>query len=375
MKEYLMNIKEMKYIISKLPNKYTPMLKGIHGVGKTEVIRQIAKHIWNLECIELQGSQLSDVGDLIGLQRISKDNSETEWVPPYWMPKDGRPICLFLDELNRAPKQIRKAMMQIGNDHRILNMKLPEGSRVIVAINPSEDGDYDVDEFDLAELDRFVIYNFTPTVDECLEYWTQQNVHNTVIEFISQNSIYLDPPNNFNEYNSIDNNYPSRRSWFKFSETLKEFEKDEELTPNIIKLLASGFLGYTTATAFVDFYNQRKNGLTPKKILEAKDFSLIKEDIKLLCETKMFEALNLGKTVCRYLSEKDNKINDNIGYSSLVAKNLYNFFKACTPELQFKIYNEGVKLARSKNKKWVSVLSNKNPKLRDLYIDLVNFEV
>ena len=85
------NIAHTKELLLDMCPEHTPMIRGRHGTGKTEVIRQLCADPdgWNLRCCELQGSQLSDVGDLIGLMQIIdvKDDEgmihkESAWVPP-----------------------------------------------------------------------------------------------------------------------------------------------------------------------------------------------------------------------------------------------------------------------------------------------------
>ena len=79
-----MDIATLKMVLAATPNSHTVMLKGPHGIGKTEVIRWLAKNVWHQDCVEFQASQISDVGDLIGLPRINAETGETEFVPPYW---------------------------------------------------------------------------------------------------------------------------------------------------------------------------------------------------------------------------------------------------------------------------------------------------
>ena len=101
-----MDIATLKAVMAATPNTHTIMLKGPHGIGKTEVIRWLAKNVWHQDCVEFQASQISDVGDLIGLPRINAETGETEFVPPYWYKKDKDgnplPVTLFLDEINRG---------------------------------------------------------------------------------------------------------------------------------------------------------------------------------------------------------------------------------------------------------------------------------
>ena len=179
-----MNIETLKKVMAATPNTHTLMLKGSHGLGKTEVVREVAKEIWHQECIEFQASQISDVGDLIGLPRINPETKHTEFVPPYWYKTDIKgdplPVTLFFDEMNRGTTLVTNAMMQLALDHRILNFKLAPGSHIVCAINPGDDGNYDVEEFDAAKLDRFVIYPFTPTAQEWIDWAIEHHVNSLV---------------------------------------------------------------------------------------------------------------------------------------------------------------------------------------------------
>ena len=83
-----MDIQTLKMVLAATPNSHTVMLKGPHGIGKTEVIRWLAKNVWHQDCIEFQASQISDVGDLIGLPRINAETGETE----FEVSRDGKKL-------------------------------------------------------------------------------------------------------------------------------------------------------------------------------------------------------------------------------------------------------------------------------------------
>jgi len=61
-----------------LDNKLPLLLRGRHGIGKSQVVYQIAADR-KLPVIERRASQMSE-GDLIGLPVVSGDN--TKWNPP-----------------------------------------------------------------------------------------------------------------------------------------------------------------------------------------------------------------------------------------------------------------------------------------------------
>jgi MoxR-like ATPase len=66
-----------------LDAKLPLLLRGRHGIGKSQVVYQIAAER-NLPVVERRASQMSE-GDLVGLPVISGDT--TSWNPPDWFKK------------------------------------------------------------------------------------------------------------------------------------------------------------------------------------------------------------------------------------------------------------------------------------------------
>lgn len=99
---------------------------------------------------------MSDPGDLIGLPKIDETSQKTEFLPPQWFPLDNKPLCIFLDELNRARPEILLAVMDFSLNRKLAIKNLPEGSFIISAVNSGED--YQVTDLDSALISRFNIY-------------------------------------------------------------------------------------------------------------------------------------------------------------------------------------------------------------------------
>lgn len=395
-----MNIKDLKEMLSDFPAEFTPMIWGTHGTGKTEVVRQLAKEVWGLRCEELQGSQLSDQGDLVGLQRIMRikdsegiEHEETVWIPPYWYPKDGKPVCLFLDEINRAQPDIKRAMMQLGNDQKVLNMKLPEGSRIICASNPgSGDGDYDVEEWDDAENDRFWHVDFTPTVSEWMDHEREIGGLGVVIDYIAANEADLDPysmkasDRNKGTNGTAENVRPSRRSWTRFDRVLKEkIEKrgKDYFTGThgkaMLIMLAQGYFGADIARKFAAYYAQHGTGLTPREVL-TQPWNKSKKAIEEMLNNIIIETVNFGRGLADELDTMyqngdfvvDKKATD---AGKLAADNWYQFLTTIPKEAAAQINGLAIHPKGAKAKDWVGVISRINPKVRDFYIDLVSIDI
>src|SRR4051812_42503525 len=95
-------------------------LWGAPGVGKSDVVRQIAKRM-SLPIIEFRAS-LRDAVDLRGLPLVDAVSGTSRWLPPSELPnakRDGERGILFLDELNVAPQSVQAACYGLVLDKRL----------------------------------------------------------------------------------------------------------------------------------------------------------------------------------------------------------------------------------------------------------------
>lgn len=386
-----MNIETLKKVLAVTPASQTIMLKGPHGIGKTEVIRQLAKDVWHQDCIEFQASQISDVGDLIGLPRINAETGHTEFVPPYWYVKDEngnpKPVTLFLDEINRGTTLITNAMMQLGLDHRIMQFQLAEGSHVICAINPGDDGNYDVEEFDPAKLDRFVVYNFTPEVQEWLDWAIDSGVNSLVTGYISQYSSDLDPWGNKaaskTAGGTFDGILPSRRTWVRFANFLDAgiesglFEGTNGT--GILQEACAGYVGQAIAAKFKTYFVQHGTGLDAKALMETDSFNKkYAKKITALCKKSQVEVLQLGTSITTYLRENEKRMigtnNKPTDICLKYASNFYDFLKSVNPEIRCQIYTNSIENARERGAQWTRLIGKAKPELQELYRSMINTE-
>lgn len=65
--------------------------------------------------------------------------------------------AIFIDEYNRSPKKVRNAVMELLQFKSINGKKFPNLRTVWTAINPPENDEYDVEELDPAQQDRFEV--------------------------------------------------------------------------------------------------------------------------------------------------------------------------------------------------------------------------
>jgi len=286
--------------ITNVSSSFPIMLRSRHGVGKSSVVYQFADKI-NMRVVERRASQMTE-GDLLGLPKINNDR--TEWLHPSWF-KDAceNPVVLFIDELDRATTEVRQGFFELCDSRKIAGLTLHENTLIFAAINGGEySSQYQVGELDPAELDRWVVFDIEPSLEDWLE-WGKNNIQSVILEFVSKNPNYLElEPGKIYEPNKV---YPSRRSWHRLSEVLKtspDLLKFGEISPELYNITA-GFLGIETAISFTDFVKKYKNLVQPKDILCKGNIKLV-ENFTLNDHIALIEQMDAQKLFQSKLSKK-----------------------------------------------------------------------
>lgn len=265
------------------------LLKGPHGIGKSERVEAFAKEKgYHCEVLFLSHQE---TGDLIGIPYL--ENGNTVWSTPIWLQriydasKSGKTCVLFLDELNRARLDVRQSALQLVLCKQIHQHILPSNSLVVAAVNPEDD--YQVAELDPALLDRFEAIELKPNTEEWIEWARKKSVNETVVSFVADNPDKLwFKTNNENEIN-----HPTPRSWVKVSNFLKVLENEKEADDEKFFLLqnfVNGKIGRSVGNQF-SIYWKEKQALSMESIEKA-----IKK-IKNRKKENMDEAMEILKPV------------------------------------------------------------------------------
>lgn len=248
--------------------KTTPLLVGHRGVGKSEVVYQYSQML-GMNFIDLRLGQGSDAADVLGLGDFGKDddgnNVSTKFmVPDYLAQCNGKPTLFFLDEINRAPKDLLQSMFQFVNKGEIsLNgFKAPEGSFIVAAMNPPTD-DYDVLDFDdEAFADRFCQIKFEPTLNDWIDFCRETGLRSQALEFIKAEPKFLEP--DLEDFSLTVK--PSRRSW----KTFMEIEKRSNIDADTLRMISKGLLGTETTISYEKFKEKNKT-ISGKDVIENYD--------------------------------------------------------------------------------------------------------
>ena len=255
-------------VTSKLPI----LLRGRHGIGKSQVVFQLGKSI-GLPVVDRRASQMTE-GDLLGLPKQDNESDVTEWCPPAWFKRactEG--VILFLDEVDRATLEVRQGIFELCDSRKLAGNVLHPDTLVFACVNGGGDhGDqYQVGEMDPAELDRWTVFDVKPTIEDWLN-WADDNVNSVIWDFINDNHTHLE----HNDDYEPNKKYPSRRSWTRLSDCLSlsgydDPTKMKELrSTGALHHIASGFIGFEGATAMCDYLDNYKKIVTVEDILAGK---------------------------------------------------------------------------------------------------------
>lgn len=230
------------------------LIEGLHGIGKSNIAQSYAddhgRHLFPLFL------STQETGDLIGIpdDMVLEDGSKvTTWSKPTWLHEmevkaaQGIHSILFLDELNRAPLDVRQCALQLVLEGRIHEHQLPVvngiKTQIIAAINPSDD--YQVQELDPALLDRFLHLHLEVSATEWLEWAREAEVLSVIRDFVSEFPDRL-------HYTPREGKGPTPRAWAKLSELLT-YSKDAP--KNVLFDIIRGRLGSEVGSQFFSYFS------------------------------------------------------------------------------------------------------------------------
>ena len=229
-------------------------LWGAPGVGKSDVVRQIAEDS-KLELRDVRLSLLDPI-DLKGFPTIDAVKKNMKWLPADFLPTKGKGI-LFLDEMNSAPQSVQAAAYQLVLNRKIGEYKLPDGWSVLAAGNRASDRSV-VHAMPAALANRFVHLDFDINVDDWSHWAMDNEIHLDVRAFIRFR------PNLLHSFDANTNPraFPTPRSWAFVNDIYKNnLPADDEFE------LIKGTVGEGAAAEFSGFVRQIRDLPTVDQVL------------------------------------------------------------------------------------------------------------
>lgn len=318
------------------------MIVGHHGVGKSQAVRQYTDETTynhpklgkqHLGFIDLRlGTQ--DVGDLLGLADFERDSKgqlvATKFMRPDWFPTDpdSRGI-IFLDEVNRARRDVLQAVFQLVLDKRLHRYELPKGWHVVAAMNPNTENYIVTDITDKAFLDRFCHIKLQPSIKEWFSYAQNKKFDSSITSFLK------DQPELLSDGTLVDFDLkevtPSRRSW----EAVDRLVKAGTPLP-ILQELCYGLVGHAATAAYMASLKNADKPIAAEDVVA--NFDKYKERVEKYSNAETGGRIDLLKHTCDelqgYVENRKKKFSDK------EKNNISNFLKTIPTDLSFALCKE-----------------------------------
>lgn len=348
-KAYLTKNAYGEYQITNI-NQRPLLLIGPPGIGKTQIMAQIAK-----ECkIGLVSYTITHHTrqSAVGLPYIKEEEFEgkTYSITEYTMSeiiasiyqkmketglKEG---ILFIDEINCVSETLAPTMLQFLQNKTFGNQKVPEGWIIVTAGNPPE-YNKSVREFDMVTLDRVRYINVEANYHIWKEYALSKHLHPMILSYLE-----LKPRQFYRIETSIDGmEFVTARGWEDLShlitlyeklnldinkETIYQYLHHEEVAEDVEAYYLL-YKKYQDNYGIMDILDGKVNTKTYQRLAMA-DFDERVSVVNLLLDGlfKLFDQYTLEKyytdTWYAFLKEYRNNI-DTISYQDLLNQKLVLF--------------------------------------------------
>lgn len=299
----------------------TPLVSGKHGIGKSQMIKSIARDL-NGVCITVEGGTLKE-GEITGLPYQYQDpsgNTKFRFLPYYAVERiqneekrlfseagrreeaselDGdenryamndltpdekleairsgriKPVIIFIDEINRTENVVYKELMNILLTRSVNGYNFPWWVLFVGAMNPStQNSVYATNEMDPAQLDRFLKIKVGDNASEWLNYGKNAGISPEILSFIKDNPKCLSSSDK--ELDDEEKPTPSPRGWdmvdtlLKSEPLLREFFTDSENSAKTVekdmKNLIAAKVGASAATMFFASLVSQSRAIMPEEI-------------------------------------------------------------------------------------------------------------
>jgi len=283
-----MNISQLKRLLRLARQaKITLFVWGWHGIGKSEVVKQVAEEdglgYFDLRCAT------QEIGDLIGLPSISK-KGVTTWAPPAWFPtEEGKGGYIAVEELPRASLEVRQALFQFVLDRRLHTHPLPDSWAIVCLSNPPTE-EYELWSLDPALMDRFLHVKLFPEKWEWIKYAQEEGLDPRIVEYVAASQPEVLGLGMGDFHLQIQ---PTPRSWEMLGQMLKVMRCAEGDNLDLLREVAWGLLGEEAAQSFYQWYlaHLAKEPIPAGSIL--RDLSGVRSELEAQLKERRYDLLRL----------------------------------------------------------------------------------
>lgn len=279
---------------------------GVHGIGKTTVVRELAQDL-NRDFFKLNLAQITEPSELIGFyskQYEINKNKETLWVtegmipeyykegykptgsikttpcPPDWVVNLKENGILFLDDFSRGNSLLMQSVMEICNEGTMIGWDLgAKKIQVILSENP-DDGEYNVQSVDAAHGSRMSKIHMIWDAKDWAERAEKIKLDERLINFVLYMPELLE--NKKSEGISASNNVSPRMmdKFFSLVSTIPDFEKNLDK----ISLFGDITVGKDITSNLINFVNKKLDKLPSiEKLIMEYDLPTAKSQLTGCC--------------------------------------------------------------------------------------------
>jgi len=281
-----------KELLSQAKADIPTMVWGASGIGKSEIIQQVAKELnasyYDIRC------NLYDPVDVRGglkVERQSDGTYKTKYgIPEDWPDSNSQgTLVLNLEELNASPKATMNAFLQLVLDRRIGIYKLPKNTIIYACGNQAKDRAA-VQAMPDPLKRRFAHYCLEPNIDDTSAHFVNRGVDPSIIAFLRYR------PEALHDYSTEQEANPSPRAWMYLNKKLP-FLADEYYG-------CASIVGDGAAGEFISFRQIYKDLPDIDSIINNPSISKVPESMNLLYAVSAALASRANKAnfknICKY---------------------------------------------------------------------------
>lgn len=224
-----MAIRKLKFHMAGRNPQIVPCLVGPTGIGKTAIVKQVAKEL-GAELVYFNMAQQNQGDNALPVPHINAGQTLVQYALHHKfqeiLDNPNKDYLVMCDELARAQIPVLSEWMTVLNERQIQGQKFGNNVRFIAAMNPSstmkgyEDTDYIATEMDPAHLTRFHFIYMKEDRLDWLKWAKENNIHEYVIRFLedAKNIAY------FYGQSVDDVRVRTPKGWEQLSDMLKDME-------------------------------------------------------------------------------------------------------------------------------------------------------
>ena len=340
-------------------------LEGHAGLGKTQICRQAAEELtretsfltknqpFHFRCLNLQ---FLERPDLMGLPYV--EAGKTRFARPTILPDEDQPFgVLLFDEANRVDRDLRSAMLNLLEDREVNGHKIPRNWVIVLAGNPSQtsngEGNYEVNNFDSALLDRVARVQVVGDVGKLVDYLRKKYENHFLVEFLNQNRGFI----------SLAGDGITPRT-FEYGIKAIRGVKDNDAAL-MLKVLGAEFgIGYAKAVFL--WYQNQKNGI--QKALLYSDLATGKAGENPAIPLDRPDVL--GTINQDFVNDLRGRLDSQREFESNEIVRIQRYLRSIKPEFCISIYH----LLRTDPERthFTSKFLSSDPQLRELFLNLMS---